>query len=255
MGDAAMGRSIVAILFALLPAVCGAQERNFRLSSELAAVEGWIIGVTVPSLEVTLSNEVAGEVEAISKAIGMRFNEGDVLLRFDCTLLELQQEKSEAIHSLKKEQFRVLKRLFELESVGAEDIAIAKSELKSAEVDLEVAQYSVQKCTILAPINGVVAEIMVAPFEYTQPRTPLIRIFSTDAIDVRMSVPLQNLSDFSPGAAVDVLFNPDQGPLLGAIHAVAPEINSVSQLVDVLIRISAPPAELKHGAAVGVKVK
>ena len=58
-----MGRSIVAILFALLPAVCGAQERNFRLSSELAAVEGWILGVTVPSLEVTLSNEVAGEVE------------------------------------------------------------------------------------------------------------------------------------------------------------------------------------------------
>ena len=98
-----MGRSIVAILFALLPAVCDAQERSFRLSSELAAVEGWILSVTVPSLEVTLSNEVAGEVEAIAETIGARFNKGDVLLRFDCTLLELQQEKSEG-RSLSQER-------------------------------------------------------------------------------------------------------------------------------------------------------
>ena len=250
-----MKRLLTIILCALSPVVGVAQDRSFQLSSELQPVKGWSLGVTAPSLEVTLSNEVSGVVDSINKKMGARFEKGETLVVFDCRLLELQREKASAVLALKHEQFRVLEGLFELGSIGAEDVAIASSELKSAEVDFEVANYSVGKCTVAAPFAGIVAEIMVAPHEYTEARTLLMRLFQTDVIDAKVSVPFQNIDNLGHGAEVSIVFDPTRSAVLGVVYAVSPEINSVSQLVDVLIRIKNPPVELKHGATVAVDLR
>ena len=252
-------RSVVSrwfvVAMALIALSVHASERQFRLSSEVQSYSGWALGTTKPATEVTLTNEVAGLVAELPFEPGRRFSEGDVLVRFDCRLLQLQQRKSRSQQALKAEQFRVSQRLFELNSIGAEELAIATGELESAQVDLEIADYSVERCRILAPFDGVVAERNVDAFEYVEPRTPLLRIIQTDRIDVALNIPASNLASVLVGERVDVLFDSDQPPVKGQVHAISPEINPISQLVSVKIRISQPPLALKYGASVGVHLE
>lgn len=125
---------------------------------------------------------------------------------------------------------------------NAQRLIEARRERLIAQVDLtgsrlEKARLDLEKTTIQAPIDGIVAEDMVEVGSYVQPGTPIGRIEDTEVVEVRCSLRVEDLywlraslerrdrksnepsTDSSPpGASVADLFHAPQVPATVTYH-------------------------------------
>ena len=246
--------SVALIVVVTLSTSSTARERSFRLSSEVKDSAEWTLATTLPGQEVILFSEISAKVNRIHKKLGQLFVKDDVLISFDCAIISLQKEKSDALETLKKTQFEVTQRLFELGSKGSEQLAIAESEYAEAKINSSISQYTAERCHIIAPFDGVVAEVSIKLYQYVDAQTPIIRLFNTEYIDLEMNIPLHKANDLKLEQTFEVLYDPNSEPIQGSIIAIAPEVNKISQLVLVKGRVQEPPSEIKSGSSVGVRL-
>lgn len=246
--------SVALLLTVVLSTSSSAREWSFRLSSEVRDTAEWVLATTLPGQEVILSSEISAKVNQIHKKLGQKFAQGEVLVSFDCEIISLQKEKSNALESLKKTQFDSTQRLFDLGSKGSEQLAIAKAEYAEAKINSAISQYTSNRCHIHAPFDGVVADVQIKLYQYVDAQTPIIRLFKTDYIDLEMNIPLDKANSLSLEQSFEVIYDPTAKVISGSIIAISPEVNKISQLVLVKGRVQAPPAVIKSGSSVGVRL-
>ena len=91
-------------------------------------------------------------------------------------------------------------------------------------------------------------------YQYVDAQTPIIRLFKTDYIDLEMNIPLDKANSLSLEQSFEVIYDPTAKVISGSIIAISPEVNKISQLVLVKGRVQAPPAVIKSGSSVGVRL-
>src|SRR5690606_22345609 len=70
--------------------------------------------------------------------------------------------------------------------------ATADAQLAAAEAQARLAQSNLADTQIRAPFDGVVAERMVSAGEYVGPASPVVRLISTGAMRLELTVPAQS---------------------------------------------------------------
>lgn len=120
--------------------------------------------------------------------------------------------------------------------------------LKSKE--LEISQHNVAIRKIIAPINGVVVEVLRQPGEWVEPGEEVIRIVRVDRLRAEGLVhSAQIKSDLMGEPAVIKLELPGKGMVefTGSVTFVSPEINPVNGQVRVWAEFDNPEGLLKPG--------
>ena len=84
----------------------------------------------------TLSAEISAAVKQLSLREGDRFNKGDLLVVFDCSIQQAQLQKAEATINGATKTFEVNSRLSQLESVSNLDVEVARAKLGEAKADV-----------------------------------------------------------------------------------------------------------------------
>ena len=161
-------------------------------------------GEVTAEFDVTMAAEVEGVIVSISRATysGGRLHKGDVILTMDDTryrraLAEAQENETEARRRLIEEQLRAQLAADEWERSEEEGqpppyllrephIAAARLTLESAEVAVQEARRNLERAVVRAPFNAVVIERLRSPGSYVQPGTELVRLYSSDRIEVRL---------------------------------------------------------------------
>lgn len=182
-------------------------------------------GTVSPRTESVLVAQVSGRVEAVSEqfADGGFFERDDVLLRIDRRDYELAVERAEALVAqarvrLDMERAEADVALQEWNDLGrGEPTALTRREpqlreaeatLQSARAALERARLDLERTEVRAPFDGRIRAKRVDLGQYVAPGTPLAETYSTDAAEVRLPVPKDDLAfldldlgDGDPGAA------------------------------------------------------
>lgn len=227
-------RGVVLAVVLTFPAVSLAQET--AIPAQLVAAR-----------TTTLSAEVPAKIDKITVKDGERFQGGQLLVAFDCTLQRAQLDEARAILIAADKSKAAHKRLLELNSAGALEVEKAVADAAVAQAKLNSAQAVVSKCTVTAPYPGRVIERKAQAHQYVQAGQPLLDILDDSSLEAEFIVPSGWAPNLKAGTAVEIVVDETRKPYPAKIVRFGARVDSVSHSVKIVAEINGHFPELMAG--------
>ncbi len=235
-------------------------------------------GTVEPLTESTLVAQVAGQVIRVAAAFadGGFFRARELLVAIDPRDYELAVAQAEAQVArarvgVEREQAEAALARQEWQELGEGDaspltarepqLAEARAALEAAEAALEQARLNLSRTEIRAPFDGRVEEKRVDLGQFVAPGTPVARVFSTDAAEIRLPVAERDLRylDLDLGGQLGAGEGPEvelRGVLGGQSAAWSARIvrsgsrfDERTRMLDLFARVEDPFGRKRAGAA------
>ncbi len=176
---------------------------------------------------VIVSAEVAGRVEDVKCAEGAACRAGEPLLALNTDLLKADLDRAGAQHKLAAASHKRVKKLFDDDVVREEQLDSARAALDGAKAALDAASARWARAQIVAPVSGVLDDLMVEKGEYVGPGTPVARIVDSSAVKAVVMVPEKDVTHMAVGKPATVSLRLGERDM-----SFAGEITYISQLAD-----------------------
>jgi membrane fusion protein (multidrug efflux system) len=203
--------------------------------------------VIQPKDQVTFSSETIASIAVLAVKEGSTFMEGDILIELDCRIQEAELRKAQAQQEVAAKSYKSAMTLQKYGSISGFEVAKARSEAEAANADVSKLQVIVEKCVIVAPFKGAVSELMVHPYETVKPGDPLLKIVSTENLEVEIQIPSTWLLWLHVGAIFHVHINEINKTVTARVILINPQIEPISQSVKIIGVITPPVKELRPG--------
>lgn len=233
----------VAISAAPLAAVQTAEVEQRAVAPAYLAV-----GSVVSRYDAKIAAQTAGRV-LWSAELGAARQQGEPLLQLDAADLELQRQLDEAelarlqaqrdyldkqVTRLAQLRQRDSSSQMELDRLEAERSALQQQTV-AAQVRLAQTDLALQRCEVVAPFAGVVAERLVQTGEYVSAGQAVARLVSTAQLEGSVLAPVATLRYSELGSTVAV--RGDDAEQLAPISRIVPVADRVSRLVEVRVAL------------------
>jgi multidrug resistance efflux pump len=134
-----------------------------------------------------------------------------------------------------------------MRSIGALDVTLAKADYDKARAELNIASLNVERCSVKAPFDGTVVQLLVNQFESVDLRRNLIEIVSSLDLEIEVIAPADWLKRLSNGqtAKIDI----DELGVTSNVEIIAMggAVDPVSQTVLIRARFINPPKDILPG--------
>ena len=230
-------------------------------------------GTVVPRTEITLTSEIPGKIDFVSRKIqsGSSFDKGDTLLvldqrDFELALIAAQSSmyQAQVVYERELAESEVAKKEWSNINGGkASNLALrkpqldqAKAALAAAEANYQRALLNVERTYIIAPFKGRVRNEYVDIGMVVSPGIPLAQIYAVDMVEVTLpiaendikflSIPLDGrMVPFSkqPGMTLTSSFAGFTQTWNGKILRSAAEIDSRTRMLSVIGQVPAKPSK------------
>ncbi|HVA55540.1 MAG TPA: efflux RND transporter periplasmic adaptor subunit [Gammaproteobacteria bacterium] len=231
------------------------------VSDEAARSENWqplfkSVGNIDPVQGVDLSNQLAGNVTAISFESGQDVKKGQLLVQLDdsserAQLLGFQAQVKLAELNLKREQELVRRKLD-----SQANLDIAANNLKQAQSNLLNDQATIDKKAIRAPFTGRAGIRDVNLGQYLAVGTVIVTLQALDHMYVTFSLPEQDLPSLAVHQKVEITVDAYPGRTFeGEINAIDSRVDPNSHNVRVQALIANPEHLLRAGMFANVSVQ
>ena len=187
--------------------------------------------LVVASQEAILSSELAARIENIAVKEMERFNKGDLLIQFDCSLYEAQKDVVSANSNSALIKLKSDEQMLQMRSIGKYELELSISEYEKAKSELRIAELNVERCQIKAPFDGAVEEVIVNTYETIQPQVELMKIIQTDILELEMVVSSEWVSWLKIGHPIKVYIDEIQKEFNASISGIGANVDAVSQTI------------------------
>ena len=217
----------------------------------------------------SLSFRVAGTIARVTVAVGDRVEPGAPIARLDPEDYGLQVKEAEA--ALRQAEamahnaaanLRRARALYENESASVTDLdaALAAADSAAAQVDavgrrLELAQLQARRTQLVAPVDGAIADVLVAANEHVTAGQPVVVLTSGATPEVEFAVPEGLIRRIRRATPVSVIFGAIPGVRFdGAVTEVGVAAMATSTMFPVAASLDAGPS-IRPGMAARVTVE
>ena len=187
--------------------------------------------LVVASQEAVLSSELAARIENIAVKEMQRFNKGDLLIQFNCSLYEAQKDVVSANSNSALIKLKSDEQMLQMRSIGKYELELSISEYEKAKSELRIAELNVERCQIKAPFDGAVEEVIVNTYETIQPQVELMKIIQTDILELEMVVSSEWVSWLKIGHPIKVYIDEIQKEFNASISGIGANVDAVSQTI------------------------
>ena len=187
--------------------------------------------LVVASQEAVLSSELAARIENIAVKEMQRFQKGDLLIQFDCSLYEAQKDVVSANANGALIKLKSDEQMLQMRSIGKYELELSISEYEKAKSELRIAELNVERCQIKAPFDGAVEEVVVNTFETIQPQVELMKIIQTDILELEMVVSSEWISWLTIGHPIKVYIDEIQKEFDASVSGIGANVDPVSQTI------------------------
>ena len=187
--------------------------------------------LVVASQEAILSSELAARIEDVAVKEMQRFKKGDLLIQFDCSLYEAQEDVVNANANSALIKLKSDEQMLQMRSIGKYELELSISEYEKAKSELRIAELNVERCQIKAPFDGAVEEVVVNTFETIQPQVELMKIIQTDILELEMVVSSEWISWLTIGHPIKVYIDEIQKEFNASISGIGANVDPVSQTI------------------------
>lgn len=220
--------------------------------SELMAAPGdrdepEVRALLVPVVESTLSSRMPGRITDISVREGQRFEKGQQLVSFDCDIEHSYLRKSRAKLLAAQKTHESNLQLRDYESIGKLDVELSAADVKTASADVDVIKSKLKRCTIEAPFDGRVVELLVHPYESVAEHQPLISILDDRNLEVQLYIPSWWLSWLKPGDGFTIEVDETGKTYKASVQRLGARVDAASQSLEISAMIDGSHPELLAG--------
>lgn len=141
-----------------------------------------------PTQIAHLTFRVNGEIEKLLVVAGEHVIKGQLLATLDDRDFSLQLKQAQAKYELSKSQFSRSKKLFKEQLISSSAFDEAKAQLDIAEAQLNVAQTNLKYTSVVAPFDGIVAQLNIEQYEFVQAKQPIMELQGRKQVDIAIQV-------------------------------------------------------------------
>lgn len=218
-------------------------EANIPLRAQIKAKQSSLI-----------SSEINARISQLQLRDGERFNEGQTLVSFHCSLEEAQSNKAKASLEKAVKTYEVKQKLEDLHSIGALELAVAKAEQSEARAELQVTQAMLSRCVIKAPFSGKVTDVAAKLYQTVKIGDPLLEIINDKDLEVEFMAPSKSLPSLDIGKQFQVSINETGKSYSAEITRLGGKVDPVSQTIKVYGRIIEKTGDLLPGMSGAVNL-
>jgi len=227
-----------------------------------------------------LSFGMTGTVTEVLVEEGDDVTKDQVLARLDAPSLNSSVEMAELQVEIAEEQVKAARAQYEIAEINLDDppptmsedvlelqVDIAKASwesaklgLESAKLSLESTELNLEKAEIVAPFDGMVADISITEGKEISTAalaTPSISLVDTSGIEMRGSIDEIDIAMVQPGQEANILLDalPDE-EIKGRVAFISPIGTTLIGVVsyDTTITLEDPVAELRDGMSATAEV-
>jgi RND family efflux transporter MFP subunit len=135
-----------------------------------------------------------------------------------------------------------------------QDLAAAQAAVDGAQAQLDAAQLQLAQTTIIAPVDGVIAERLVAPGALVNPQTPLVTLVPP-ALEVVVNVDESHLGQLARGQDVQLEVAAFPGQAFAAqVESISPTLDPKTRTATVHIQPKDTDSGLRPGMFAQLKI-
>ncbi|QZE13764.1 efflux RND transporter periplasmic adaptor subunit [Halosquirtibacter laminarini] len=217
----------------------------------------------------SLSFRKTGTISAVNIKVGDHVKKNQVLSTLDHTQTNLSIDKAKAnkeslyaLLQIAKSNFFRIQNLYSFDHISLNDLELAKSKLSSAKAnylsaskELKLLQEDLIYESIVAPQDGVIAEVLFENQENITPGTTTITMNAGEELEVILNLPDEIINKIERGAKLRLQIPATQREgLIGIVSEIAPNIDNNTGLYPVTIKIDSTPKGLREGMVAKVKI-
>jgi RND family efflux transporter MFP subunit len=184
-----------------------------------------------PKRYTTLAAEVGAKIQSLPVPEGGAFKAGQTLAQFDCSLQQSQLLKAKATLAATEATLKSTTRLAELNSAGALELEIARTEAAKAAADVSFNTLLIGKCHIAAPFAGRVSEQKVREQQYVQPGQALMEIIDDSTLELEFIAPSSWMASLKVNAPFEIRIDETGRSYPAVVLRTAARVDPVSQSV------------------------
>jgi RND family efflux transporter MFP subunit len=215
----------------------------------------------LPGRDVKVGALVAGHVDRLLVAEGDPVKAGQPLAHVEALparahVAEVEAQQQQARAALENARIRQRRNetLFRDGVASKQDVEDARAAVVGAESALKqamaaggTASLGLERSTLRAPIDGVVAAVLVPAGQTVDGNgTPVVELADTRQLDLRAPVPAARVGEVNVGQRAALAVE-GVGEVEGAVEAIAPLVDTATNTVTVRVRIANPHGRLRGG--------
>ncbi len=146
--------------------------------------------------------------------------------------------------------------LQELRSGTRRSEVISARTLEQAEINLQKAELTLEKCQVRAPFDGMIFGVEVSEGAMLNPSTVLAKLYNLKDLAIKTKVLESEIGQVSLNRPAKINFTalPDLGQIEGEVRAISPFINEEDKTVDVMVGIKRVDNRIRPGMFAEVKI-
>lgn len=213
----------------------------------VSAEEVPVRGVIRSSNEAVMSTDIVARVSAMPLREGDSFEEGDLLIKFDCAVQEAEIAAARAAFSATREVFVSSEELASFNAIGKSELRTARSRMEQADAEAKAAEARGRDCEIRAPFSGRVVETMIHAHETSRRGEPLMKILDDLNLEIELLVPSNWLVWLKAGTAFSFSVDETGETYSASISRLGGAVDPVSQTIRIFGALNARPEEILSG--------
>ena len=201
----------------------------------------------IPLRYTTLASEIGARVRRLPFGEAQAFKAGDMLVSLDCSVQQAQRDKARAELAGAEAAFEANQRLARLNAVSELELVLAGTAVQRARAEIGAQDALIEKCTVVAPFNGRVAEQKVREQQFVQPGQALLDVLDDSTLELEFLAPSSWLRWLREGYALRVTIDETRRSYPARLSRVGARVDPVSQSVKVAATIDGRFPELMPG--------
>jgi RND family efflux transporter MFP subunit len=212
-------------------------------------------GTIEPLQTIPLSFENAGTVESVFVQEGEFVKKGQVLATIDKVDDVSLNKATEAKYRQAKDAYDRLKPVYEKGSLPEIKWIEIETSLREAEAQMQLSKSSISKCTMRAPVSGMVGKRNVEPGQSSISLKDPIELVKIETILVKISVAENEICNIKKGqkASFSISALHDK-TFTGTVSSVGVVADFISRTYEVKIMAQNPDLEIKPGMVCDVNL-
>ena len=201
----------------------------------------------MPRRYTTLAAEIGAKINRLPVPEGSSFRAGQVLVNFDCSVQQALLQRNQAeLHAAEKTA-EANEALQKLNAVGMVELELSQVAVRKARAELGSQQAVLDKCTIVAPFSGRVAEQRAREQQFLQAGQPVLDILDDSVLELEFIVPSTWLAWLRVGGEFKVAIDETGKSYPARFTRLGARIDPVSQSLKVGAAIHGRFPELMAG--------
>jgi len=221
-----------------------------------------VMGTIKGAVENEMRFELDGQLASYNYKEGSKIKQGDVICSLDPkdALTKADYAKSKykselSAYNSARERYKVYEELFNMKALSESKLYEAKYEIESSQSkvkaslsEVELSQSNLAKTNLIAPSDGILAEIIIKSGDYITPQDVVAKFISDKGTNFEVDIPEKDVYKLSIGQQVTINCDSYQGKdFLGKLTEIAPTVKERTRTSMIKVSVENEEGLLRSG--------